>query len=51
VNPGSGIMPFVNDRISVSYQELTAVGLDRHMNVLEMNDGDIRDNGERLRAQ
>jgi len=45
VNPGSGIMPFVNDRISVSYEELTLVGLDRHMNVLEMNDGHIRDTG------
>lgn len=45
VTPGEGIMPFVNDRISASYEELAGVGLDRHMNVLEMNDGSIIDTG------
>lgn len=45
VYPGKGVMPFANDRISVSFEKQPLAGTDRHMNVLEMNDGQIVDTG------
>lgn len=49
IRPGKGIMPFYKDRIIASFEELYMAGLDRHMNVLEMNDGRIIDTGSSFR--